>query len=91
MSADFWAGYFSGAIGIAVGNPLDIAKVRLQVGPRTFESQLIPRITESPGALLRGRCCVSALPGIHILMGFFRRRRAYPRIWSPERPSLHDL
>lgn len=31
MSADFWAGYASGAIGIIVGNPLDIAKVRLQV------------------------------------------------------------
>lgn len=32
MSADFWAGYLSGAIGIVVGNPLDIVKVKLQVG-----------------------------------------------------------
>ena len=32
MSADFWAGYVSGAIGIVVGNPLDIVKVRLQAG-----------------------------------------------------------
>lgn len=31
MSADFWAGYISGAIGILIGNPLDIIKVRLQV------------------------------------------------------------
>jgi solute carrier family 25 carnitine/acylcarnitine transporter 20/29 len=31
MSADFWAGYISGAIGILVGNPLDQIKVRLQV------------------------------------------------------------
>jgi solute carrier family 25 (mitochondrial carnitine/acylcarnitine transporter), member 20/29 len=30
MSADFWAGYVSGAIGILIGNPLDLIKVRLQ-------------------------------------------------------------
>ncbi|KXT01689.1 hypothetical protein AC578_2746 [Pseudocercospora eumusae] len=30
MSADFWAGYVSGAIGILVGNPLDIIKTKLQ-------------------------------------------------------------
>ncbi|KAM0277525.1 hypothetical protein ACHAQH_005724 [Verticillium albo-atrum] len=30
MSADFWAGYISGAIGIIIGNPLDVVKVRLQ-------------------------------------------------------------
>ncbi|KAF2721047.1 mitochondrial carrier protein-like protein [Polychaeton citri CBS 116435] len=32
MSADFWAGYLSGAVGILVGNPLDIIKTRLQAG-----------------------------------------------------------
>ena len=30
MSADFIAGYVSGAIGIVVGNPLDLVKTRLQ-------------------------------------------------------------
>jgi solute carrier family 25 carnitine/acylcarnitine transporter 20/29 len=30
MSADFWAGYLSGAVGIIIGNPLDIVKVQLQ-------------------------------------------------------------
>ncbi|KAI5863599.1 solute carrier family 25 member 45 [Durotheca rogersii] len=30
MSADFWAGYLSGAVGILIGNPLDLLKVRLQ-------------------------------------------------------------
>ncbi|KAI3325363.1 mitochondrial carrier [Xylariaceae sp. AK1471] len=30
MSADFWAGYTSGAVGILIGNPLDLIKVRLQ-------------------------------------------------------------
>ncbi|CAD6503002.1 BgTH12-02675 [Blumeria graminis f. sp. triticale] len=33
MSADFWAGYISGIVGILVGNPLDIIKVRLQCSP----------------------------------------------------------
>nr|POE93344.1 mitochondrial basic amino acids transporter [Quercus suber] len=32
MSADFWSGYVSGAIGILVGNPLDIVKTQLQAG-----------------------------------------------------------
>ncbi|PKS10884.1 hypothetical protein jhhlp_002642 [Lomentospora prolificans] len=30
MSADFWSGYVSGAVGIVIGNPLDLIKVRLQ-------------------------------------------------------------
>ena len=30
MSADFWAGYLSGAAGIIIGNPLDVIKVNLQ-------------------------------------------------------------
>lgn len=33
MAADFWAGYVSGAVGILVGNPLDLIKVRLQASP----------------------------------------------------------
>ncbi|EER44087.1 conserved hypothetical protein [Histoplasma capsulatum H143] len=32
MSNDFWAGYLSGAIGIVIGNPLDLLKTRLQAG-----------------------------------------------------------
>lgn len=32
MTSDFWAGYLSGAIGIIIGNPLDVIKVRLQAG-----------------------------------------------------------
>jgi solute carrier family 25 carnitine/acylcarnitine transporter 20/29 len=34
MSADFWAGYVSGAVGIIIGNPLDLIKTRLQAGPK---------------------------------------------------------
>ncbi|KAF2274871.1 mitochondrial carrier protein-like protein [Westerdykella ornata] len=33
MSADFWAGYLSGAAGILIGNPLDLVKTRMQAGP----------------------------------------------------------
>ncbi|PTB77141.1 hypothetical protein M440DRAFT_1437739 [Trichoderma longibrachiatum ATCC 18648] len=37
MSADFWAGYLSGIIGIIVGNPLDIEKVRRQTRSHVAE------------------------------------------------------
>ncbi|KAJ5391243.1 hypothetical protein N7509_006733 [Penicillium cosmopolitanum] len=36
--SDFWAGYLSGALGIVIGNPLDVIKVRLQAGNRTDAS-----------------------------------------------------
>ncbi|KAF7185615.1 Solute carrier family 25 member 45 [Pseudocercospora fuligena] len=45
MSADFWAGYVSGAIGILVGNPLDIIKTKLQAG----SAKKSPEITINPG------------------------------------------
>lgn len=40
MSADFWAGYLSGALGIIIGNPLDVVKVRLQAG--SAETAAVP-------------------------------------------------
>ncbi|KAF4992071.1 hypothetical protein FGRMN_7422 [Fusarium graminum] len=40
MSADFWAGYLSGAVGIIIGNPLDVIKVRLQAQTSTPVSSL---------------------------------------------------
>lgn len=59
MSSDFWAGYLSGAIGIIIGNPLDLIKVRLQAGSnnayaragstRSYVSQF-----ESASSLVRG-------------------------------------
>lgn len=55
MSADFWAGYISGAAGILIGNPLDIIKVRLQAGrppPSTISSS--PAYFSSAGSLIRG-------------------------------------
>lgn len=56
MSADFWAGYVSGAVGILIGNPLDLIKVRLQardaIPAQTATSYL--RQFESRSALLAG-------------------------------------
>ncbi|TVY59682.1 Mitochondrial basic amino acids transporter, partial [Lachnellula suecica] len=49
MSADFWAGYISGAAGILIGNPLDVLKVRLQSAPSPQ-----PTSFSSPGSLIRG-------------------------------------
>ncbi|KAJ5125295.1 hypothetical protein N7448_004621 [Penicillium atrosanguineum] len=38
MTSDFWAGYISGALGIIIGNPLDVVKVRLQAGNSSVAS-----------------------------------------------------
>lgn len=59
MSADFWAGYISGAVGILIGNPLDLIKVRLQassspVPPPTGPSTATAAAHASPNAALRG-------------------------------------
>jgi solute carrier family 25 carnitine/acylcarnitine transporter 20/29 len=48
MSADFWAGYVSGAAGIIIGNPLDIVKVNLQRGDRGPPTT--PPLLPSPSA-----------------------------------------
>lgn len=56
MSADFWAGYVSGAIGIAIGNPLDLIKVRLQARnsidaiPHSVAAEF-----NTPSSLVRGQ------------------------------------
>ncbi|KAK4124124.1 mitochondrial carrier [Parathielavia appendiculata] len=49
MSADFWAGYISGAAGIILGNPLDVLKVRLQAGSPPSPSQPPPPSTSLLG------------------------------------------
>lgn len=60
MTSDFWAGYISGAIGIIIGNPLDVIKVRLQAGQTpagaaaTASSQQGLSRLESTGSLVRG-------------------------------------
>ncbi len=60
MSADFFAGYISGAAGIILGNPLDILKVRLQAGttsptPTSSSPSTPPQtILRSPNTFLLG-------------------------------------
>jgi uncharacterized membrane protein YfcA len=54
MSADFVAGFLSGSLGIAVGNPLDIIKVRLQAGQSGGGWLSAPGVAGNPTTLLRG-------------------------------------
>ncbi len=56
MSADFWAGYISGAAGIIIGNPLDLIKVRLQAGTSITASSRSSYTSQFPsaGSLVRG-------------------------------------
>lgn len=64
MSADFWAGYLSGALGIVVGNPLDLIKVRLQAhsGALTRASlQATAALTTGTAAPILGYGALNAL------------------------------
>lgn len=64
MAADFWAGYISGAIGIIIGNPLDVIKVQLQAGSAHADvsSAQLSRF-ERASTLVRGPCStVSVIP-----------------------------
>ena len=50
MSADFWAGYISGAAGILIGNPLDVVKVRLQASSSTTITIPLPAAATATAA-----------------------------------------
>ncbi|KAK5137171.1 hypothetical protein LTR08_000676 [Meristemomyces frigidus] len=50
MSVDFWAGYVSGAIGILVGNPLDLLKTEIQAGGEKPGSLPLPGAASGPQA-----------------------------------------
>ncbi|KAL1964001.1 hypothetical protein VTN77DRAFT_7547 [Rasamsonia byssochlamydoides] len=58
MSSDFWAGYISGAIGIIIGNPLDLVKVRLQASHSVSSPEATLRFSrgqfETATSLVRG-------------------------------------
>ena len=59
MSADFWAGYISGAAGIIIGNPLDIMKVRLQASSTsTGNTTTTTNALASPAATLSSAASV---------------------------------
>lgn len=61
MSSDFCAGYISGALGIIIGNPLDVIKVRIQA--HSIEHSIVASASqatyfqgqfESASSLVRG-------------------------------------
>jgi solute carrier family 25 carnitine/acylcarnitine transporter 20/29 len=54
MASDFWAGYLSGAIGIIIGNPLDVIKVRLQAGAVPAPASTHLSRLEKATSLVRG-------------------------------------
>jgi len=54
MSPDFWAGYISGAVGICVGNPLDVVKVQLQAGHPASIVSSNTSTASNAAALLKG-------------------------------------
>ncbi|KAJ9261790.1 hypothetical protein DTO212C5_8191 [Paecilomyces variotii] len=101
MSSDFWAGYLSGAIGIIIGNPLDLVKVRLQAGqtegaaatPRSLRNQF-----ENTGSLVRGAAApilgYGALNAL-LFVAYNRTLMALdPSVTDPTNPtgtSLHKI
>ncbi|KAJ6090247.1 hypothetical protein N7486_009062 [Penicillium sp. IBT 16267x] len=54
MDSGFWAGYLSGALGIIIGNPLDVIKVRLQAGNAAHVPPSHLSGIEKAGSLVRG-------------------------------------
>jgi solute carrier family 25 (mitochondrial carnitine/acylcarnitine transporter), member 20/29 len=62
MSVDFWAGYFSGVVGLLVGNPLDIIKVRLQAsGTATTTGNTFRTLTTGTAAPILGYGALNAI------------------------------
>ncbi|KAJ5949389.1 hypothetical protein N7454_000973 [Penicillium verhagenii] len=54
MESGFWPGYLSGALGIIIGNPLDVIKVRLQAGDAAHVPPSHLSGMERAGSLVRG-------------------------------------
>lgn len=95
MSADFWSGYVSGAIGILVGNPLDIFKTKIQAGstsrraPETLTAAT-SQVTSSPTSRWTSFARGSAAPilGYGALNGllFFTYNRSLTFLSPGEEP-----
>lgn len=71
MSADFWAGYVSGAAGIIIGNPLDIVKVNLQRGdrgPPLLSTTTTPPILSTPSTTPTTSQTINAAKNISTLL-----------------------
>ncbi|KAG6003839.1 hypothetical protein E4U21_001638 [Claviceps maximensis] len=85
MSTDFWAGYISGAVGILVGNPLDIVKVRLQSGlaatSTAFIRQRTTGLTAGAAAPVLGYGALNAL----LFVSYNRSETALQDALSPHK------
>ena len=96
MSADFWAGYISGAIGIVVGNPLDLLKTRLQAGSSDVHATSASSLRtnfDSAGTLLRGQSPSSPSPARQTVLTKSRHRsnRPHPHVRRSQRPPFYHL
>jgi hypothetical protein len=96
MSADFWAGYVSGAVGIAVGNPLDLLKTRLQAGSSDVHATSASSLRSNfdrAGTLLRGMAITTAgtASGTAKFNNQHRRNSTNPHLRRPKRPPLRLL
>lgn len=83
MSADFWSGYISGAIGIVIGNPLDLIKTRLQAAPNVSTTltslEGFKGHFDNASSLVRGEyrlnCCIRPIGKtllMHIYLSFIQ-------------------
>ncbi|KAF3490513.1 uncharacterized protein GIQ15_00030 [Arthroderma uncinatum] len=97
MSADFWAGYLSGAVGIIIGNPLDVIKVRLQAGTDggTGTGTAYARQFESTSSLVRGAAAPILTYGAlnALLFTSYNRTLTFlaPRVQNPTDPTEASL
>jgi hypothetical protein len=91
MSADFWAGYISGAAGIIIGNPLDLLKTRLQAGDTSVHatsSASLRSTFDKAGTLVRGTFCpIQNIRPCSLTLSQ-RSNSAYPWLRRPQRPPL---
>ena len=86
MSADFWAGYLSGAASIVVGNPLDLIKVRLQAS--TSKDSVHLRPWQSFKTLAAGLPAPILTHGALNALLFFSYNRTLNFLSTPE--LIHD-
>lgn len=78
MSSDFWAGYISGALGICVGNPLDIIKVQLQAGHHASILSSDASKIKGDTALLKGMSTLLLLSVTNLIKPFLEQVRQRP-------------
>lgn len=94
MSSDFLAGYLSGAIGIVVGNPLDIIKVQLQAGSTVTAADSSQAISRATGYLRGAAAPVLGYGALNSLLYMSYNRSLKwlePSIFNPTKLAGVDL